>query len=201
MAREVRRGDVWYAELPHTDFGGPQSGPRPCVICQAEEGSHSHLILVAPLSASIKDPYPFLQEVDIKYRSQIHYEHLGTINRDRLQRFVTRLTKEQIREMDIRMSVPIGLSHCNYLHIESIKLDSVKKVGDVRRYRGTVYLLFGKRTFEFTSSDLWEYLGKDHNKLNQAELDLVGFLETLKGLKFLYDHIHRFIREECNTKS
>lgn len=196
MRRELKRGDIWYANLGEAKRGGPQGEPRPCVICQAEEGLDSHLILIAPVSSSPKPPYPFLQEINIKYRSQIHYNHLTTIKRSDLQRYIGRLNKKQLREMDIRLAVPTGLSITNYLHIEGINIDRVEKSPSGENlYKGKISLLYGKRPFSFTSSDLATYLGEHRAKDLESEGDnLSSFLETLQGMHFLYDFVNREVR-------
>lgn len=186
---EVRRGDLWYANLPKDRTGSEQQGERPCCICQAEKGLNSPVLTVAPVSASIKErKYPFLQDIDSIKSSQIHYEQLITIDRRLLTRRIGRLGKNELAEMDLRLAVPIGLSMTSYLHIKNIEVTEIHSLGGGGHlYICKVVTEFFVQSFKFTTRKFLDYFGEEYAYLLQSDRFTISeFLETLNGLKFFY---------------
>ena len=114
---EVHRGEVFYADLSPV-VGSEQGGVRPVLIVQNEIGNrHSPTIIIAAITSKMnKAKLPTHIEIDasaygIEKDSVILLEQLRTIDKRRLGRYIGRLSKERIEEMDRALMVSLDL-HC-----------------------------------------------------------------------------------------
>jgi len=192
MGKEIHRGDIWYVNLGKPREGDTNGKARPCVICQPKEGLESHLVTIAPISSSLKFPYVFLQEIDLREKSQIHYNQLKTISRDRLERYIGTLDREQRKEMDLRLGISVGVGTTSILNIKRVEMHKKRRNPDTGtvEYLGKIVMLFGDRKFKFTEEDFVKEFGAKCLEKFKDDLEgLASFLEYLKGLKFLYNYL------------
>lgn len=187
----ISRGDMFDCLWPSNEGEGPnsiQQGTRPCVICQPEKGTHSPVFYAAPISASIKTKkYPFLQNIRLRNESQVHYEQIRLIHRGMLISRTGRLNKHQLKEMDMCLSVALGNTFSSYLHIEGVSVVKSFQSGDTQIFNCVVILGYYMERFSFTDKQFLDYFGENLvYVLRSPPIIISNFLETLKGLKFVY---------------
>ena len=115
MSRTYLRGDMYYADLGRS-VGSEQEGYRPVVIIQNNKGNrHSPTVIVAAISSKVgvkpKLPthYFINAENGLDLPSIILMEQIRTLDKRRLAKYIGRLGKEHIREMNHALAVSIGL--------------------------------------------------------------------------------------------
>ena len=118
--REIRRGEVYYADLTPVQ-GSEQGGVRPVVIVQNNVGNkHSPTTVVAVItSRSSKTKLP--THVDIGYDGGLHrqsivlLEQIRTIDKTRLENYLTTLKQSTMERINYALSVSVGLdtAFCN----------------------------------------------------------------------------------------
>nr|WP_217936098.1 type II toxin-antitoxin system PemK/MazF family toxin [Enterocloster clostridioformis] len=115
MSKTYLRGDLYYADLNRC-VGSEQEGNRPVVIIQNDVGNkYSPTVIVAAITsqAPMKAKLPTHCYVDaesgLERPSIILLEQIRTIDKRRLGRYIGRLTKERIEEMDHALAVSLDL--------------------------------------------------------------------------------------------
>ena len=191
--KDIYRGEIWYIRFPNAEINeecSPQLGRRPAVVIQSNNGSKSNLLLVAPISKAVKKKdYPFLQKIVVKAPSFIHYEHIRPVTRSCFENFIRCMTKEEMREMDLRISVPLGIESCNFLHIEYVRVVNKTEISEgVYLFSGYIKKRFGAVKFTFLES---EFTSVFPNIPTDNFIYMSKALESLEGLKFVYEHIER----------
>ena len=117
MSRTYLRGDMYYADLGR-GIGSEQEGYRPIVIIQNNKGNkHSPTVIVAPISSKVgvKSKLPthyFINaECGLERPSIILMEQVRTLDKQRLTKYIGRLTNEHIQGMDHALAVSVDLIH------------------------------------------------------------------------------------------
>lgn len=117
MSRTYMRGDLYYADL-NQYVGSEQEGNRPVVVIQNDTGNkYSSTVIVAaitsqtPSKAALPTHCYLGVESGLERPSIILLEQLRTIDKRRLGRYIGRLSKERIEEMDRALMVSLDL-HC-----------------------------------------------------------------------------------------
>lgn len=112
----VKRGQIYFAELPGS-VGSEQRGMRrPCVILQNDLGNkHSATTLVAPLTSRNKKRLPthvFVKttENNLESDSIILLEQICTIDKRRLRGYVDYLDESKMREVERAVLVSFGIT-------------------------------------------------------------------------------------------
>lgn len=114
MEPQVRRGDIFYADLGHT-VGSEQRGTRPVLIIQNDIGNrHSPTVIVAALTSKVnKRRLPTHVEVNVdcglKEKSLIMFEQITTIDRQRLRDYVGTVGDATIAEINTAIKISLGL--------------------------------------------------------------------------------------------
>lgn len=115
MSRTYQRGDMYYADLGR-GIGSEQQGYRPVVIIQNNTGNkHSPTVIVAAISSKVgvkpKLPthYFINAENGLELPSIILMEQLRTIDKQRLAKYIGRLSQKHISGMNHALAVSIGL--------------------------------------------------------------------------------------------
>lgn len=122
MNREIKRGDIYMADLSPT-IGSEQTGVRPVLVIQNDIGNKfSPTIIVAVISSSEiklnnmkgkKMPTHVLLDTirdGLKNESIIFLEQIRTIDKNRLAEYCTTLDKQRMQEVDKCLMVSVGLS-------------------------------------------------------------------------------------------
>ncbi|MCU0500862.1 MAG: type II toxin-antitoxin system PemK/MazF family toxin [Anaerolineae bacterium] len=116
MAREFRRGQIYYANLDPV-FGHEQAGHRPALIIQNDVGNaFSTTVIVAALTTSLS-PRLYPTEVRIpagaaglSKESAIRLDQLRTLDKRRLERYSGQLDAATMRQVDEAIKISLGLT-------------------------------------------------------------------------------------------
>lgn len=110
----MRRGDVYYADLNPVE-GSEQGGVRPVLIIQNNIGNRfSPTVVISAITSKInKAELPTHVEVSsdnyLKEDSIILLEQIRTVDKSRLQNYVTHLGKNIMGEVDKAIKISLGL--------------------------------------------------------------------------------------------
>ncbi len=103
----MRRGEVWWADLP------PPSGHRPVVLISRNEAySHRELVTIAPVSRRIRGipgEVPLGPEDGMPQVCAANLDSMTTVPRAALQRHMASLSDDRIREVDTAIHFALGL--------------------------------------------------------------------------------------------
>ncbi len=116
MAREHRRGQIYYANLDPI-VGHEQAGYRPVLIIQNDTGNaFSPTVIVAALTTALP-PKPYPTEVRVStgtagltQDSAIRLDQIRTIDKRRLERYVGQLDSTIMRRVDEAIKISLGLT-------------------------------------------------------------------------------------------
>ncbi len=121
--KEIRRGEVFIADLAPVQ-GSEQGGVRPCLVIQNDVGNkHSPTVIVAPITSHLKKRnmpthVTIPDGLGFPARSMVLLEHIRTIDKSRLVKYMTNLTPDVMEEIDAALAVSIGLSQPKYEEME-----------------------------------------------------------------------------------
>ncbi len=103
----MRRGEVWWAELP------APTGHRPVVLISRDEAySYRELVTIAPVSRRIRGipaEVPLGLEDGMPQVCAVNLDSMTTIPRDGLQRRIVSLSADKIRAVDSAIHFALGL--------------------------------------------------------------------------------------------
>lgn len=108
---EVRRGDIYMADLTVSE-GCEQSGVRPALVIQNNKGNtYAPTVIIAPISSRMhKAKFPTHVNLHcLQYPSFVELEQIRTIDKCRLRNYMGRIdeaTQEQVNQA-IRISLAI----------------------------------------------------------------------------------------------
>ncbi len=114
-----RRGDIYIANL-NPFRGSEQGGTRPVLVLQNNDGNfYCPTLIVAPLSSKLKKtnlPTHFLLKKGrgLYTDSIVELEQIKTIDKSRVQRYVGKITPEQMSGVEdaIRESLGMEIPEC-----------------------------------------------------------------------------------------
>ena len=117
MSRTYLRGDIYFADLEQS-VGSEQAGSRPVVVIQNDVGNrHSPTVIVAAITSwkenkeRLPTHYPVGPECGLERPSVVMLEQLRTIDKQRLTRFIGRMSKEQLEGLDYALAVSLDLKN------------------------------------------------------------------------------------------
>ena len=111
---DFHRGELYYADLDPV-FGHEQGGTRPVLVLQNDVGNYYSptLIVTAATRRTFKKPtqptHVVLDDAEGLAPSLFMLEVIRTIDKRRVQSYVGRLTREQMRRVNAALLVSIGL--------------------------------------------------------------------------------------------
>lgn len=115
MNKTYLRGDLYYADL-NQGIGSEQAGNRPVVLIQNDTGNkYSPTVIVAaitsqtPSKTSLPTHCYLGAESGLEHPSIILLEQIRTIDKRRLGRYIGRLSKERIAEMNRALMIGLDL--------------------------------------------------------------------------------------------
>lgn len=115
--KNIKRGDIFYADLNTATCGSEQNGIRPVIIVQNNVGNYySPTVIVAAITSKLKKnnmPTHIIIESgegNLKRTSTVLLEQLMTIDKERLIRYVGSVNHETMCEINQAMLVSLGLS-------------------------------------------------------------------------------------------
>ena len=112
----IKRGQIWYADLSPV-VGSEQGGYRPVLMLQNDVGNkYSPTIIVAIItSRKTKAKIPTHYWLDkgqggLACDSMVELEQIRTLDKKRLKQFMGTLDQEQMKEIDKKIKISLGLS-------------------------------------------------------------------------------------------
>ena len=111
---EIHRGDIFSADLSPV-IGSEQDGFRPVLIIQNDVGNnHSPTVIVAPISSQIKKvelPTHVLlpSELELPEESMVMLEQIRTVDRARLDSYLTTADEKTMRKVNKAIRISLGL--------------------------------------------------------------------------------------------
>jgi len=112
---EIRRGDVFYADLSPV-VGSEQGGVRPVLVIQNDIGNrYSPTVIISAITSQIgKAKLPIhvelpAAEYGLEKDSVILLEQLRTIDKRRLKERIAHLEGEVMRRVDEALAISVGL--------------------------------------------------------------------------------------------
>ncbi len=111
--KEVKRGDIYLANLSPT-VGSEQSGYRPVLIIQNDAGNqHSPTTIVAAITSQVRKKglptHILLKECDTMMASLVLTEQIRTIDKKRLDRYITTLDQNTMDKVDQALMASLEL--------------------------------------------------------------------------------------------
>lgn len=115
LKKDIKRGDIFFADLGENNIGSEQSGKRPVVVIQNNVGNKfSPTVIVAVLTSRLtkKDMPTHMKLSSSKYNlakdSIILLEQQKTIDKNRLFKYIDSIKTEDILELDRKIAVSNG---------------------------------------------------------------------------------------------
>jgi mRNA interferase MazF len=116
MPFEVRRGEIYFADLSDAALGSEQRGYRPVLCIQNDCGNrYSPTTVVAAITSKLgkKMPthytLPGLRDLDIP--SVVMCEQIRTVDKSRLRTYIGTLDEITMKGIDRAIAVSMGLRH------------------------------------------------------------------------------------------
>lgn len=117
MERNIRRGDVFYAEL-NPVIGSEQGGTRPVLVISNNTGNrHSPTVIIAPITSRThtKAKLPTHTEVQdfdkLDKDSIILLEQIRTIDKQRLKQYMGLMPDNIMARVDKALAISISLNN------------------------------------------------------------------------------------------
>jgi mRNA interferase MazF len=116
MSLEVKRGEMYYADLTDNSLGSEQSGYRPVLVVQNDRGNrNSPTTVVAAITGKPKKTklpthymLPALRGLSVP--SVVLLEQIHTIDKRRLQTYLGTLDEFVMMRIDRALAVSLGIS-------------------------------------------------------------------------------------------
>ena len=116
MARAIKRGELYLADLGSESIGSEQRGIRPVLIIQNDIGNQfAPTVIIASITTKInKSKLPthvFLSKknTDIREDSIVMLEQVRTIDKSRLREKIGELDKEHMEKIDEALKVSLHI--------------------------------------------------------------------------------------------
>ena len=130
--RIVRRGEVYKCNFG-IGIGSEMQKERPCVILQSDAGNiNSSNVIVAPITHASK-PIPTMAHIITQKDSkgmvlldrQVNLSNVQTVSKARLGNYITKLSKEDIKNINNSLYVSLGL--IKYIKKYEEKIENLNK--------------------------------------------------------------------------
>lgn len=106
MARKVNRGEVWQFQ-----FSRPDKRCLVLVLSRQEVIGLLHTVMVAPITSTIRGaPSEVVVGIDegLKHDSAVNLDHVQTVDKSKLGKYVGRLTHEKMGSVCAALSIATG---------------------------------------------------------------------------------------------
>jgi len=106
MARRVSRGEIWGYR-----FTSPDKWRPVLILSRPEVIELLHTVMVAPITSIVRGaPSEVLvgMEEGLKKESAVNLDHVQTVEKARLERFIGRLAPPKMREICQALAIAVG---------------------------------------------------------------------------------------------
>ena len=109
-----RRGDIYIANL-NPFKGSEQGGTRPVLVLQNNDGNfYCPTLIIAPITTKLKKlnmpTHCYFERVrGLAEPSMVSLEQIKTIDKSRVQRFIGKLTREQMMKVEDAIRESLGM--------------------------------------------------------------------------------------------
>jgi mRNA interferase MazF len=103
---DIARGDIWTYEFQRPDKRRPV-----LVLSRSEAIAVLHTVLVAPITSTIRglpSEVPVGAAEGLKHESAVNLDHIQTVERSRLSRYIGHLNEEKMRAVCRSIAVATG---------------------------------------------------------------------------------------------
>lgn len=113
--KEIKRGDIYYADLSPV-VGSEQDGQRPVLIIQNDSGNrYSPTTIVAAITSQMHKrnlpTHVIINGSESMMKSMVMTEQIRTIDKTRLDRYITTLDSETMHEVDLALMASLELQN------------------------------------------------------------------------------------------
>ena len=113
--KEIKRGDIYYADLSPV-VGSEQDGQRPVLIIQNDSGNrYSPTTIVAAITSQMRKrhlpTHVIVNCSESMMKSMVMTEQIRTIDKTRLDRYITTLDSEIMHEVDLALMASLELQN------------------------------------------------------------------------------------------
>lgn len=112
---DIKRGEIYFADLGDLGIGSEQKGKRPVLVIQNDTGNtYSTTTIVAVITKQEKNNLPVHYKINkeisnLPENSLILLEQIKTISKCRLKEKVSQLPKEVMNNIDKKIKISLGL--------------------------------------------------------------------------------------------
>ena len=111
--KQVYRGEVYYAALSPV-VGSEQDGIRPVLVLQNNTGNrHSPTTIVAPITSApkkgVQSTHTAIDYGFLESESVVLLEQIRTIDKERLLKFLGRISAQDMRRVETAMNISLGI--------------------------------------------------------------------------------------------
>lgn len=143
MNREIRRGDVYMADLEPT-VGSEQGGVRPVLIISNNNGNYySPTVIIAPVSAQknrrwLPTHVRLPKHIKVEDREcMILLEQIRTIDKVRIGQYLGRITWGQMGDVEIAIMISLSLLNPRILKLRDVAVEKMKHKKHFKRAKET----------------------------------------------------------------
>ena len=115
MERNIKRGDIFYAEL-NPVIGSEQGGTRPVLIISNNTGNrHSPTVIIAPITSRTHTKAKLPTHTEVKdfdkldKDSIILLEQIRTIDKQRLEQYLGMIPDDMVARVDKALAISVAL--------------------------------------------------------------------------------------------
>ena len=115
MVRNVRRGDIYYANL-NPVIGSEQEGVRPVLVLSNNLGNYyGSTLIIVPITSKRKlrklpTHYRLPTIYGLRKQSYLLFEQIRVIDKRRLIRYIGKLNQRDLQEAELSMKIALGIS-------------------------------------------------------------------------------------------
>lgn len=156
-ARQIMRGDIYYISIPYST-GHEMMKDRPGIVVSCDEMNQNSTVVTVVMCSSTNREMP--EHVTIRStpeQSMALCEHIYTVDKSRIERFVGRCSKEEMAAVDIGIMLGLGLSHGDLARPENPAMEEAK-TSNMGENESSVLELVKAKTERDTYKDLCESL-------------------------------------------
>lgn len=182
-------GEIWYVNFGKSTKYNLYNGTRPALVVQGY-CEKADTVYVAPISTADRPERPYIQVIELKERSYVHYEQIIAVSVKSFNRFIRELGTKEFADMQKHILSEFGLLNglynqtttCFSCNNKSVIVHSIRPDSDKDLYvSGTLYIAGYDNDFTIPLKSLGL---PSFNKRDNIE-DVEDYLNSGKGIRCL----------------